>query len=219
MPSTTAQKLKIKAGNTLRAIHPPADFKKSLGPLPAGVKLAESGSGFQQVHWFVSNRAQLEKEVDKVLPLVKGEVVCWVYYPKGSSGVQTDLTRDKGWDALMKHGDTLAWISLVSFDATWSAFGFRPKTEADNKKVPKAAERPILDYIDPRAKTVRLPDDLAAALAKKKKEQAFFDALSFTNRKEYVEWIVSAKREETRAERVKGTVERLTKEWKNPRNL
>ncbi|MBL7720925.1 MAG: YdeI/OmpD-associated family protein, partial [Chitinophagaceae bacterium] len=54
---------------------------------------------------------------------------------------------------------------------------------------------------------------------KNKKEAAYFETLSFTNKKEYIEWIVTAKREETRAERVKGTIERLGKQWKNPRNL
>jgi hypothetical protein len=219
MSATIAQKLKIKEGFRLLTLNAPANFKKQLGQLPAGVKIAGSGAGSDQLHWFVTDRAQMEQELAKVLSLVKGDTVCWIYYPKGTSGIQTDLTRDKGWDALLQHNDTLTWISLISFDDTWSAFGFRPKTEADKKKESKPAVRPIFDYIDAKAKTIRLPEDLAAALGKKKKEKAFFDALSFTNRKEYVEWIVTAKREETRAERVKGTIERLGKEWKNPRNL
>jgi len=56
-------------------------------------------------------------------------------------------------------------------------------------------------------------------LKKSKKLEEFFSALSFTNKKEYIEWIISAKREETRMERVKGTVERLGNQWKNPRNM
>lgn len=219
MPASIAQKLKIKDGYTLLTLHAPANFKKQLDGLPAGVKIAVSGKEYDQVHWFVTNRAEMEKELPRVLSLVKGETVCWIYYPKGSSGMQTDLTRDKGWDALLRHNDTLTWISLISFDDTWSAFGFRPRSEADKKKESRPAERPILDYIDAKTKTIRLPDDLAAALEKKKKEKTFFDGLSFTNRKEYVEWIVTAKREETRTERVKGTIERLGKEWKNPRNI
>jgi len=43
-----------------------------------------------------------------------------------------------------------------------------------------------------------LPADFGKALAKNKQEKKFFETLSFTNRKEYVEWIVIAKREETR---------------------
>jgi hypothetical protein len=38
--------------------------------------------------------------------------------------VQTDLTRDKGWDSL--RGSELDWISLVSVNATWSAIWLRP---------------------------------------------------------------------------------------------
>lgn len=218
MAGSPAQKLKIKEGFTLLTIHAPADFKKSLGQLPAGVKITADGKSYQQVHWFVLNRAQMEKELDKVLKLVKDDVLCWIYYPKGSSKLQTDLTRDKGWDALLAHKE-LHWISLISFDDTWSAFAFRQKTAADKKKDEKPKERPIFDYIDAAAKTVRLPEDLAKVLAKHKKEEAFFNTLSFTNRKEYVEWIVTAKREETRNERVAGTIERLAKSWKNPRNM
>ena len=65
---------------------------------------------------------------------------------------------------------------------------------------------------------MKLPDELAAALKKNKKEAAFFETLSFTNKKEYIEWIVTAKRDETRTERVTGTIERLGKQWKNPAN-
>jgi len=65
---------------------------------------------------------------------------------------------------------------------------------------------------------VKLPDDLAAALKKNKKQADFFNTFSFTNKKEYIEWIVTAKREETRTERINGTIERLGKGWKNPAN-
>ena len=219
MPFSTAQKLKIKAGDTLLTINAPASFKKNLGPLPAAVKIISSGKLYNQLHWFVSNKAQLEKELSKILPLIKSDVVCWIYYPKGTSSIQTDLTRDKGWEKLLLHSDTLTWISLISFDETWSAFGCRPKTAADKKKQAGPQERVIFQYIDAATKTIRLPEDLAAILKKNKKAELFFNSLSFTNRKEYVEWIVTAKQEATRTTRLEGTLERLLKEWKNPRNL
>jgi uncharacterized protein YdeI (YjbR/CyaY-like superfamily) len=56
-------------------------------------------------------------------------------------------------------------------------------------------------------------------MGRSKKAKEFYAGLSFTNRKECVEWVVTAKREETRMERVKGTAERLEKGWKNPRNI
>jgi hypothetical protein len=155
----------------------------------------------------------------KVLALLKEGVILWIYYPKGTSKLQTDLTRDKGWEELLSHGDKLTWISLISFDETWSVFGCRLKTEADRKKESKPKEvREIFKYVDPKTKEVRLPDDMAAILKKNKKEAGLFDALSFTNKKEYIEWVVTAKREETRKERLNGTIERLGKGWKNPAN-
>jgi hypothetical protein len=143
--------------------------------------------------------------------------VCWIYYPKGTSKIQTDLTRDKGWESLLKHNH-LQWISLISFNETWSSFGMRLKTEGDKKKKEIPKEREIFKYIDAEKKTINLPDDFSNALDKSKKEQAFFNTLSFTNKKEYVEWIVTAKREDTKASRVKESIERLGKGWKNPAN-
>lgn len=218
MATAPAQKLKIKEGYRLLTLNAPADFARDLAPAPTGLTISPTLKSFDQVHWFVLNKAQLEKELDKILKLVKGEVVCWVYYPKGTSKVQTDLTRDKGWEKLLSHNE-FTWISLISFNDTWSTFAFRLKSEADKKKEAKpAAERAIFQYIDPAKKIVRLPDDLEKAFAKNKKAATAFEMLSFTNKKEYVEWVVSAKREETRAERIKGTLERLNKGWKNPAN-
>jgi len=218
MPTTLLQKLKIKEGFTLLTLNAPPDFQKTLSPLPAGVKISASAKNYNQVHWFATNKAQMEKELDNVLKLIKDGVVCWIYYPKGTSKIQTDLTRDKGWDTLLKRNE-LQWFSLISFDDTWSAFAFRLKSEADKKKEAKPKERPIFDYINPQKKIVNLPGDFAEVLKKNKKAEDFFQTLSFTNKKEYVEWIVTARREETRQERVKGTIERLEKGWKNPRNI
>jgi hypothetical protein len=165
----------------------------------------------------VQNKAELEAGLKKIVALLRENVVCWVYYPKGTSKIQTDLTRDKGWETLLQY-KSLQWLSLVSFNETWSAFAFRLKTDADKKKETAPKQRPIFQYIDAAKKEIRLPDDFASALKKAGKESAFFETLSFTNKKEYVEWIVSAKREETRAARVKDSVGRLAKGWKNPAN-
>lgn len=220
MANSVADKLKIKAGYTLLTINEPSEFQKRLKGLPTKVKVVESGKNYNQVHWFVMNRAQMEKEMSKIMRLLKPGVTVWVYYPKGTSKLQTDLTRDKGWDCLLAEGDKLTWISLISFDDTWSVFGFRAKTETDKKKEAKPKEeREIFKWVNPQTKEVKLPDDLTAALMKNKKVSDFFNTLSFTNKKEYIEWIVTAKREETRKERLDGTIERLVKSWKNPRNI
>src|SRR5689334_14630335 len=107
MPNTISQKLRIQKDFSLLTINAPADFKKKLEGLPSGVKISDNTKDYNQVHWFVSNKAQLEKEMSKVLKLVKPGIIVWTYYPKVSSGVQTDLTRDRGWDCLLSEGDKL----------------------------------------------------------------------------------------------------------------
>ncbi len=218
MATSIPEKLKIKRGYTLLTVNAPADFEKGLGKLPATVTITTNSKAYQQIHWFVLNKAQLDKELSRVMKLLKEDVVVWVYYPKGSSKIQTDLTRDKGWDCLLSESDKLTWISLISFNETWSVFGFRPNTAADKKKKALPKEREIFKWINAETKEIKLPVDLAAALGKNKNEAAFFKSLSFTNKKEYLEWVITAKRPETRAERISGTIDRLTKSWKNPRN-
>jgi Bacteriocin-protection, YdeI or OmpD-Associated len=219
MAQTISQKLRLKAGDTLLTINAPSSFKKGLTGLPSGVQISTTAKSYHQVHWFVLTRAQLEKEISRIMKLLKPEVIIWVYYPKGSSKIQTDLTRDKGWDCLLSEGDKLTWINLISFDETWSVFGFRAKNERDKKKDAKPkVEREIFNWVNPQTKEVKLPDDLANALNKNKKMADYFHSLAFSHKKEYIEWIVTAKRAETRAERIKGTIERLEKKWKNPTN-
>lgn len=71
------------------------------------------------------------------------------------------------------------------------------------------------------AAPVRVPADLSAALRRNRKAKAAFDAFSPSHRREYIEWITEAKREETRARRVQTAVawmaEGKTHNWKYER--
>ena len=72
----------------------------------------------------------------------------------------------------------------------------------------------------PRTKKApaRLPADLVAALQKNKKARTAFDAFSPSHKREYIEWITEAKREETRLKRVQTAVlwiaEGKARNWK-----
>jgi hypothetical protein len=61
--------------------------------------------------------------------------------------------------------------------------------------------------LDTKPRTVRVPADLRVALAEDPGVQAAFAKLSFTHRREYVEWVQEAKRPETRARRIARTVD------------
>ena len=77
-------------------------------------------------------------------------------------------------------------------------------------KVPKARPK--------RKKPLAIPASLKAALRKNKKALATFDNFSYTHKKEYVDWISEAKREETRDQRlataIKWMAEGKSRHWK-----
>src|SRR5215813_11705325 len=179
MPATLTQKLKIGEGDLILPINAPGNYAGTMGTLPRGAAIVSTADRATQLHWFVTNRAQMEKELKGIVRLLKDGMILWIFYPKGTSEIQTDLTRDKGWDALMKVPN-LQWLSLISFDETWSGFASRLKTQADHKKEAQPKVREIFDWIDPEKKIVRLPEDFAAALKKNKTQDEFFNTLSFT---------------------------------------
>ncbi|HEY8938238.1 MAG TPA: YdeI/OmpD-associated family protein [Cyclobacteriaceae bacterium] len=85
---------------------------------------------------------------------------------------------------------------------------------AINKKVGDIIKVEI--EADKEERTIDIPADLQDALSSKKKAKDFFDTLSYTNRKEYVVWVTSAKKEETRERRVHETIIKLLDSKKNP---
>jgi hypothetical protein len=119
------KKLKLKPGQRAAIINAPDGYIEALPPLPADVEVSKELAGtFDWVQLFVKTQAELEQEIGRVRAALGPAGTLWITFPKGSSKIQTDLTRDKGWDALQ--AIDLKWITLISVDDTWSAFALRP---------------------------------------------------------------------------------------------
>jgi hypothetical protein len=76
------------------------------------------------LHLFVKDVAELESLGLTAIKAVKHDGLLWISYPKQSSEVETDLTRDVGWGLLAKAG--LRAVTQVSINDVWSALRFRP---------------------------------------------------------------------------------------------
>lgn len=55
---------------------------------------------------------------------------------------------------------------------------------------------------DDEPRKLILPEDFLIELAGNQQAKEFFDTLSFSNQKEYLQWVESAKREQTRQDRI-----------------
>ena len=63
--------------------------------------------------------------------------------------------------------------------------------------------------IDTEPRIVAIPEDFQQALDNNPRVKDVFDKFSYTHKKEYVEWIEGAKKQETRENRIKKAVEQI----------
>ena len=91
-------------------------------------------------------------------------------------------------------------------------------TQAIRKLINKSAgdKVKVVIELDTEERLITLPEELVVLLEKNKKAHDFFYQLSYTNKKEYVQWIESAKKPQTKQERLSKTLEKLVFGLKNP---
>ena len=126
---SVAERLLIKPGMRVLLISPGWDASGLIGPLPSGATaVAPGAAGPGQVAnvvvLFVRNEAELRAHLADAAAAAGGDGLLWLAYPKLSSGIATDLSRD----AITPLTDSLAGltgITLIAVDATWSAMRLR----------------------------------------------------------------------------------------------
>jgi hypothetical protein len=216
---TLIHKLKIKHGK-VGVINSPPEILDIFQPfMPASTIPARAKECFDFVLLFVTTSRELEPAWKRIIPALKGDAVFWVAYPKKSSGIPSDLAGMSGdWDVYS--GSPWQPVAGASIDDRWTGIRFRfaPGLESERRERPSqeigdADGTLVVDRVN---RVVHPPKDLAAVLARHPEARAFFDRLSFTHQREYVTWIVEAKKDETRRKRVASTLERLVSSKKSP---
>ena len=130
--SSLVKKLKLKAGQRAAVVNAPEGYLNGLRAA-AGVELVDRIEGqYDWVQVFVKSKAELDRLLPSVVRALRPESTLWISFPKGSSKIQTDLTRDKGWDAVQQAD--LKWLTLISVDETWSGFALRPYKSGEKRQ-------------------------------------------------------------------------------------
>ena len=128
--SPVAKKMKLKPGQKAAVINAPEGY---VDTIKHDTALSPTLNGkFDWIQIFVRTRAELDALTPRAAKALKPESILWISFPKGTSKIQTDLTRDKGWELLQTLD--LKWITLVSVNETWSAFALRPYREGEEKQ-------------------------------------------------------------------------------------
>jgi hypothetical protein len=204
MPSVS-QKLQLKAPYSLLLLNAPdhlkGEFEQEGGKITA-VTTISTENQFDVVQLFVTTKAELDTLGPQAVRALKPGGMLWIAYPKKSSGIKSDLTRDYGWATIKELG--YEGVRQIAIDETWSSLRFKHATERT------APSKMGMDYpgIDRVNRTVTIPEDLQQAM-EQANVQELFAKLSFTDRKEHVIAVLEAKRPETRQARITKIVTKL----------
>jgi hypothetical protein len=165
---------------------------------------------------FAINETQLASIVNEVLPALHENAKFWVAYPKKTSKIATTLYRDCSWNCIT--GSGYEGVRQVPLDHVWTAVRFKKKDYAGEVVAPtvSALYSSAMAVEHHREKNDNPPDDFSKELKRSKVASHFFDTLSSTNKKEYVSWIVGAKKETTRTRRLESAIDKLIAGKKNP---
>lgn len=116
------EKLGIKKGYSVAFLNAPEGYSCLLGELPDGAVVRRRRVELDLVQLFATRRASLEAELPGLKGRIKRGGMIWVSWPKGSSGVETDLSdvvvREVGLKA------RLVDVKVCALDETWSALKF-----------------------------------------------------------------------------------------------
>jgi len=211
------KKLLIKPGSRWLLFNAPANYLELLEPLPDGAAISFAIEGeFTGIQLFVKNSVELRESLPLIAPLLKPDTIFWVIYPKKSSTIPSDLEMMSSWDELEKYG--LNGVAAAAVDQTWTALRFRPvdRTKISDTRNEEIQKNEYAQYIDVINKQITLPADMALLLQQNPAAMNFYQTLSYSNRKEYVLWILTAKQEKTRAERLTKILDKLLNGKKNP---
>lgn len=212
-----SKKLQVKPASKWLLFNAPANYLPLIEPLPGGVQISYNAIGeYNGIQLFIKNSTELSTSLQIVKPLLKPDTIFWIAFPKKSSGIQTDLEMMSSWDELTWLG--LRVVTSISVDETWTALRFKPveHTKTSEGRNEAVRNNEYGAYIDVDNKQVTLPPIIKETLQQTPQALAFYQQLSYSNKKEYVLWILTAKQEKTRDERLVKMVEKLLAGKKNP---
>jgi len=110
-----AERLQVKGERRLAVIGAPAGLDKAIGVKKARADAAKA----DVILLFVPNRVELDAQLPMVLKKALPAAILWLAYPKLTSNLAADLSRDVIHALAPKYG--LDTVSQIAIDDDWSA--------------------------------------------------------------------------------------------------
>ncbi|MGN6646029.1 MAG: hypothetical protein ACTHJT_05825 [Cytophaga sp.] len=111
-------------------INAPAELKNDIAALGFATTFDKKVKSANTL-FFVNNQKEFVNFLNKNLDNVEFDGVLWFAYPKGTSGIKTDVNRDSLWATGEEYGITS--VAAISINDVWSALRFRPVDRVGKK--------------------------------------------------------------------------------------
>jgi hypothetical protein len=113
------RKLGIAEGDRVAFARAPGEFEQALGPLPDGVAvLGRMRRPVDVIVAFFTRRAELDRRFPRLAAALEPDGGLWIAWPKGSSGVATNLTEDVVREIAITNG--MVDNKVCAIDDVWS---------------------------------------------------------------------------------------------------
>ena len=211
------KKLQIKTGFNVSIVNAPANAATIFVDIPAEVEINyETKQASDAYLLFAITKADLFATLEAIEKSITAKTVVWIFYPKAKTALAADLNLMQSWKDLSNY--KLSPCGSVAVDEIWTGLRIKPASSQKRSGVGNAeiANNEYGKYVDVANKVVTLPEDLKMALSAHPTALAFYEKLAYSHRKEYVLWIVTAKQEKTRLDRIQKMMEKLLARKKNP---
>ena len=118
------QKLRLQPDQRALLLNAPEGFPALLAEMPFKLQfLTEPAGDLDFALYFAPDRESLAQTMPEIVAHLVHDGLLWVAYPKTSSGVDTDLSRDIYWEIMRAH--SFKAVTQVHIDETWTAMRFR----------------------------------------------------------------------------------------------
>jgi hypothetical protein len=121
------KKLNFREGLAIVALNAPDSMQEELKSMQDSATVITSLARVRSIDFalvFVTKQKEIDQAVEKLAPLLEGDALLWICYPKKTSKKYTcDFNRDTGWDSL--GAAALEPVRMVAIDEDWSALRFR----------------------------------------------------------------------------------------------
>jgi hypothetical protein len=132
MKNPVARKLGMNRGMSALVIAPPPGYLKLLMAAPGELTVSSRAYGmYPFVQVFATRLSEIRRFAQKLSKHAAPNALVWISYPKKTSKLAGDLSRD----VIRKAMSSAGWraVSIVAVDEVWSALRFRPAGQVGSR--------------------------------------------------------------------------------------